>query len=124
MKTTLVLVCMVMMINITATHAQTSSDSVTYTKDGLVIAKIKTSAVCDMCKETLEKAMAYEKGVKSSELIVETKILTVTFDPKKTSLDKIRLAISNSGYDADQVLANPKSYGNLPACCKKDGSHE
>ena len=25
--------------------------------------KIKTSAVCDMCKKTLEKTMAYEKGV-------------------------------------------------------------
>ena len=28
--------------------------------------KIKTSAQCNMCKQRLEKAMAYEKGVKSS----------------------------------------------------------
>lgn len=102
---------------------QQPADSLTYTKDGLAIAKIKTSAVCDMCKETLEKTMAYEKGVKESNLDVDSKILTVTFDPKKTDLNKIRLAISKAGYDADNVAADPKAYDNLHACCKKDGHH-
>lgn len=108
---------------VTLTVAQQPSDSVTLTKDGYAIAKIKTSAVCDMCKETLEKAMAYEKGVKDSKLDVETKVLTVKYDPKKTDLAKIRTAVANSGYDADAVPANPKAYDKLNACCKKDAVH-
>lgn len=81
--------------------------------------KVKTSAVCDMCKETIEKYVAFEKGVKKSNLDVESKILTVTYNPTKTTPEKIRLAVSKSGYDADDVAANPKAYKKLAACCKK-----
>lgn len=93
---------------------------ITIGQSNLMEVKIKTSAVCDMCKETLEKAMAYEKGVKSSNLDVETAILSVTFNPQKTSTEKIKKAVSLAGYDADDVLANPKAYNNLNPCCKKD----
>jgi copper chaperone CopZ len=103
--------------------AQQVTDSLTYTKDSMVVANIKTSAVCDMCKETLEKAMAYEKGVKKSDLNVESKILMVTFDPKKTSLEKIRTAITKVGYDADGLAADKNAYDNLNPCCKKDAVH-
>jgi mercuric ion binding protein len=103
--------------------AQQVTDSLTYTKDSMAVANIKTSAVCDMCKETLEKAMAYEKGVKKSDLNVESKIFTVTFDPKKTSLQKIRIAITKVGYDADGLAADKNAYDNLNPCCKKDAVH-
>ncbi|QCR25031.1 MerP protein [Pontibacter sp. SGAir0037] len=86
--------------------------------------KIKTSAVCDMCKKTLEKAMAYEKGVKSSTLDVDSKVLTVVFDGKKTNPDKIRKAVSETGYDADNVPAQERAYNKLEDCCKKEaGAH-
>lgn len=81
--------------------------------------KIKTSAVCDMCKETMEKHMAFEKGVKKSSLDVESKILTVIYNPKKTTPEKIRKAVSKSGYDADDIPADPKAYKKLDGCCKK-----
>lgn len=83
------------------------------------IIKIKTSAQCDMCKKRIEKELGYVKGVKKADLNLETKEVTVVYNPKKTSPEKIRAAISNSGYDADEVKANNKSYGNLPDCCKK-----
>ena len=87
--------------------------------------KVKTSSVCKMCKSTIEEALSYEKGVKKSDLDVKTKIVTVTYNPKKTTPEKIRLAISNAGYDADEVKANPKAYKNLSNCCKKENaSHE
>lgn len=104
-------------------NAQTTTDSLTFNKKGYAIAKIKTSAVCDMCKETLEKTMAYEKGVKESDLDVSSKILTVTFDTTKTSLANIRMAIAKVGYDADHVAADEKAYHRLHACCKKDVPH-
>lgn len=81
--------------------------------------KVKTSAVCEMCKETIEKFMAFEKGVKKSSLDVDSKILTVTYNPEKTTPEKIRKAVSKSGYDADDVSADPKAYKKLDGCCKK-----
>jgi copper chaperone CopZ len=80
---------------------------------------IKTSSQCDECKETIEEALAFEKGVKTSDLDVETRILTVTYKKSKTSPEKIRKAISKVGYDADDVAADPKAYSKLDACCKK-----
>lgn len=92
-------------------------------KSGNETIKIKTTAECDECKERLEKVMAYEKGVKKSTLDVESKILTVVFNPKKTSIEQIRKVISDTGYDADDVPANNKAYDKLPECCKK-GAHK
>jgi mercuric ion binding protein len=82
---------------------------------------VKTSTQCGMCKERVEKAMAYEKGVTSSSLDVKKAAFSITYKPTKTSPEKIREAISKLGYDADDVKANQKAYENLPACCQKGG---
>lgn len=82
--------------------------------------KIKTSAVCDMCKTTIEKGLAYEKGILSSSLDVPTQMLTVQYRSDKTSLETIRKALNEIGYDADSLAANPRAYSKLDACCKKD----
>lgn len=82
---------------------------------------IKTSTQCGMCKQRIEKAMAYEKGIVSSELNVEKAIFTVVYKPSKTTPEKIRIAISKTGYDADDVKADPKAYEGLPGCCQKGG---
>jgi copper chaperone CopZ len=81
--------------------------------------KIKTSSQCDMCKERIEETLAFTRGVKKSELNLENQIVTVTYKKGKTSPEKIRKAIAKAGYDADEVEADPKAYGKLPACCKK-----
>ncbi len=85
---------------------------------------ILTSAVCDMCKETLEHDMSFEKGVKKVVLDVDTKVLTVDYNPEKTTPEKLRVAVTNVGYDADDVPANPKKYKRLHPCCKKNGHCE
>jgi mercuric ion binding protein len=82
---------------------------------------IKTSSQCGMCKATIEKAMAYEKGIVSSSLNVETAELTVKYKTVKTTPEKIRIAISMTGYDADEIKANKKAYDNLPGCCQVGG---
>lgn len=82
--------------------------------------RIKTSAVCGMCKDRIEHDMSYAKGVKSVSLDLETKELTVNYSPKKTTPDDLRKAVSKIGYDADDVAADPKAYEKLPACCKKN----
>lgn len=86
--------------------------------------KIQTSAVCGDCEERIESNMAFEKGVKSVELDDETKIVTIVYKTAKTDPDKLRKAISEIGYDADDVEADPKAYAKLPACCKKGHDHD
>ncbi len=82
--------------------------------------KILTSAQCGMCKDRIEQGLAFEKGIKDVTLDVDTKIATVTYNPKKTTPEEIRKMISKLGYDADKVPADEKAYEKLPACCKKD----
>ena len=81
--------------------------------------RIKTSAICDECKERIESTLAYEKGIVKSDLDVKTKVVTVIYKTDKTSPALIRKAISEAGYDADDIKANSRSYEKLPKCCKK-----
>ncbi|UOQ74755.1 heavy-metal-associated domain-containing protein [Hymenobacter cellulosilyticus] len=84
--------------------------------------QIKTSAVCDMCKTRLEKALAYEKGVQQAQLDVPSKVLTVSYRPDKTSPAALRTAVQRTGYDADDQVAEIRAYDRLPDCCKKTNS--
>ena len=90
-------------------------------KKGEAEIKIQTSAQCEECKERIEKNMAYEKGVKAVDLNLEDKVLTVIYKTNKTTPEKLREAVSDIGYDADDVAADPKAYSKLPACCQKGG---
>ena len=85
------------------------------------VIKIKTSSQCSMCKDRLEGVLAFEKGIISSDLNVDTKILTVTYKPAKISPAKIREIVSKTGYDADSIPADKQAYSKLPACCKVPG---
>ncbi len=86
---------------------------------GIENVKIKTSAQCEMCKKRIEDRLNNEKGVKWVNLDLATKYVEVRYDSKKTSVDKIRKAISEVGYDADSVKANEEAYSKLPGCCRK-----
>jgi len=82
--------------------------------------EIQTSAVCDMCKELIiDKNLVFEKGLKYAEMDVETGVLTVRYRNDRTSAAHIRNLISDLGYSADSVLADPIAYDNLHFCCKK-----
>jgi periplasmic mercuric ion binding protein len=105
----LIALLMVLGVNFTAS-AQKAKEEV----------KIKTSAVCKMCKATIERQLAFTKGVESANLDVSSKVVTVAYNPKKTSLEKIKKAINESGYDADEMPADAKAYDRLEDCCKKD----
>jgi mercuric ion binding protein len=84
---------------------------------------IKTSAVCETCKGIIEKDLSFEKGVKASNLDIESKMLMVVYNPDKTNPDKIRLAVTKSGYDADSLKADRKAFRKLPECCQ-DPNHK
>lgn len=83
--------------------------------------RIKTSAVCNECKKTLESNLIYERGVKDVHLDLDSKELTLHYNPVKTNPELLRKAVSELGYDADTIPADPKAYAKLKSCCKKDG---
>lgn len=81
--------------------------------------KIKTSAQCGMCEKNITKAVKGTSGVKKVQMDLKTKVLTVSYDPAKTSPEKLKAAISLIGYDADEVKADAAAYDKLHECCKK-----
>ena len=111
------------LLGATATVAQAQTTpvaSATSTKaKGTEQVQFKTSAVCDMCKSRLEKSLAYEKGVQAAHLDVPSKVLTVTYNPAKTTPTNLRTAVQKTGYDADEATADNRAYDRLPDCCKK-----
>ncbi|MFA7272507.1 MAG: heavy metal-associated domain-containing protein [Crocinitomicaceae bacterium] len=82
---------------------------------------IHTTAECESCKERLEGKLNYTVGIKFADLDIPTKNLTVKYTTAKISLEEIKKIISDLGYDADDVKANPEAYEALPTCCKVNG---
>ncbi len=80
--------------------------------------KLKTSAVCAMCKMKLESGLSEQKGVKLASLDLESNILTVRYNPKKTSPEKIKTKVISIGYDANDLKADAGAYKALPGCCQ------
>lgn len=90
-----------------------------FAQSGDKVVKIKTSAICDMCKERLERNLGLSKGVKESNLNLDDMIMTVKYNPKKTDVASIKETIVKTGYDADGVVADQKAHDKLPKCCQK-----
>ena len=84
---------------------------------------VKTSALCEQCKERIEHDLSFEKGVRSGKMNLDTKAVTVIYNPQKTSPEKIRMAITKIGYDADSLKADEKAFMRLPDCCRSPEHH-
>jgi copper chaperone CopZ len=59
------------------------------------------------------------KGLKMYELDEKKMTITVYYNTQKTNLQTIKKAISQLGYDADDVKADVSAYEKLDGCCKK-----
>lgn len=85
---------------------------------------IKTSAVCGMCVETIEKGYAFEKGVKSSSVDLDANAVTIVYNTNKTDEKTLRTALTNMGYVADEMNPDAKAYDDLHFCCKAGFDHD
>lgn len=90
-----------------------------YAQSGEKVVKIKTSAVCEMCQERLERDLSLTKGVKEAKLNLDDKVMTIKYNTKKTDVASLKEAIVNIGYDADEQIADQKAHDKLPKCCRK-----
>lgn len=81
-------------------------------------ANFKVSGNCGMCEKTIEKAAKSVDGVNMADWDKKTKVIKVSFDTEKTSLDAIHKAIAKVGYDTEKVKAKDEAYNKLHSCCK------
>lgn len=103
------LMAITLLLSVTLSNAQ-SKNNVTET--------VKINGNCGMCKKTIETAA----NNKTANLTwdVDSKIATVTYDSKKTSLDEILKRVANVGYDNEKFTAPTTAYNKLPGCCQYD----
>ncbi|AKB85136.1 heavy metal translocating P-type ATPase [Methanococcoides methylutens] len=61
---------------------------------------------CMHCHERVTKAISSLDGVESVEVSLEENNATVSFDPEKVSLEEIRQAVENAGYETGEADAS------------------
>ena len=76
---------------------------------------------CGMCQKIIEVGLAKVDGVSNPRVDLKTKKTILLHDPEKTNKKSIEKIVSELGYQANNLKANPDSYANLPACCKIGG---
>ncbi|MES2773799.1 MAG: heavy metal-associated domain-containing protein [Bacteroidota bacterium] len=80
----------------------------------------KVSGNCGMCKKIIESAVAKQAGVTKATWNKETKMMTVVYQPSKTTVDAIQKKIAAVGYDTPKFRGDDKAYDELPGCCQYD----
>jgi copper chaperone CopZ len=78
---------------------------------------IKVSGNCETCEARIEKA-AKITGVTKADWSTKTKVLVVTYYPKKVTNEAIQKNIAAVGHDTPKFKASDKVYNALPGCCK------
>ena len=97
------------------TFAQTNNQNTVKTASSKT-ESFKVFGNCDLCKERIENAVK-EEGASSASWDKDTKMLTVTYNPSKTSNDKLSKKLASVGHDTEKYRAPDDVYNKLPACC-------
>jgi mercuric ion binding protein len=98
-----------------STFAQTNNQNTVKTASSKT-ESFKVFGNCDLCKERIENAVK-EEGASSASWDKDTKMLTVTYNPSKTSNDKLSKKLASVGHDTEKYKAPADVYDKLPACC-------
>ncbi|MDR0371433.1 MAG: heavy-metal-associated domain-containing protein [Prevotellaceae bacterium] len=80
---------------------------------------------CNNCKNKIEKNIPFEKGVKALDVDMDSKTVTVTYDPKKTDIASLQEGFKKIGKEAKPVkgaCCAKSGDGEKKACCKEGGS--
>jgi copper chaperone CopZ len=74
-------------------------------------------ANCGQCKDRIESSLD-KKGVYKAIFNLDSKILTVTYDPRKLEEIQLHNMVAMVGHDTEKVKASNVVYESLPDCCK------
>ena len=77
-------------------NANTKKDKVNFKKT----VTFEVSMDCEGCQKTIEKNIAFEKGVNDMNVALKSKQVTLTFDTRKTNEEKLIAAFKKLGYEA------------------------
>lgn len=114
MKAIKVLMSVMMILLLTSgLNAQTTA------KSGPAGQKTETFKVygkCDMCKTRIETSLKMD-GIKKAEWNEKTKMVTVTYDPSKVTIDAMQKKVASVGHDTEKYRAPDDVYSKLPECC-------
>lgn len=81
--------------------------------------EIKVRGNCGQCKTRIEKAIQQD-GVSYGTWDVQSKVLTLHFNPQKTSVEQVMKKVADAGHDNEYFKAKDSSYDGITACCKYD----
>ena len=76
-----------------------------------------TSIECKNCVKKVEANIPYEKGVKDLKVDLESRSVTIKFDPSKTDSNKLAEAIKKLGFTADVKKCDEKCDGKCEGGC-------
>jgi periplasmic mercuric ion binding protein len=84
-------------------------------------AVIKTpTIVCEKMQEKVEFFISHQVGVTGISININKKTTTVSWLNDRTTLENIKTAIANLGFDADDIEAEEYAYKRLPKECKAE----
>lgn len=117
MKTLKLLLTVMIAVAISqTTFAQTNAQNTVKTATSKT-ESFKVSGNCELCQTRIENAVK-EEGASAASWNTETKMLTVTYDPSKTSKDKLSKKLASVGHDTEKYRAPDDVYNSLPSCCQ------
>ncbi len=87
--------------------------SVTAQEKGRETATVKydTSIDCQNCVNTIMKNLPFEKGVRDVTCNLQTKVVTIKYNPDKTKPELLKRALEKLGYTAKEIAEKTKEPG-------------
>ena len=118
MKPILRIIILLPLIFISVQKAFSQGNPVTGTVNKDSTISFHVAGACEMCKDRIEKAAIKTKGVKSAVWDVQTHLLSLIFDERKTNISKIEESVAAVGHDTKGVTATDEAYNSIHPCCK------
>ena len=82
--------------------------------------KILSNPTCGNCKTKIESGLNKMPGVENSNVDVDSKIVTVNYDPSATNPDNIMKEVKNLGFTASLYNADAQTSTNVKKkCCSE-----
>ena len=84
------------LLSFCAAHAKEMNDTT-------VVFTVDSPLVCTNCEKTVTENLRFEKGIKNIKASHETNTVTITYDKRKTTCDKLRESFRKIGKEATLV---------------------
>lgn len=93
----IIVLCLVALFGIGMANAQQPKKA----EKKSVTVEFATNLDCAGCAKKIENTIPYEKGVKEVKIDVDTKVVTVTYDPAKTNNETLVKAFAKVKIEAE-----------------------